>query len=48
MDDPSGQTQSLEETTCEKYLGVFIDNKLTFKNHINTAAKKANSILGLI
>ena len=24
MDDPSGQTRSLEETTCEKDLGVFI------------------------
>ena len=48
MDDPSGQTRSLEETTCEKDLGVLIDNKLTFKNHISTSAKKANSILGLI
>lgn len=29
-------------------LGIIIDNKLSFDTHINTKAKKANSIMGLI
>ena len=42
-----GET-TLEETTCEKDLGVNIDNRLTFSNHINAQVNKANSIMGII
>ena len=34
--------------TTEKDLGIHIDNKLSFKEHINLKAKKANKVLGLI
>ena len=42
------RTTPLEETLLEKDLGVHIDNKLKFSDHINLAAKKTNSILGMI
>ena len=32
----------------EKDLGILIDNSLKFQNHINSQAKKANKMLGLI
>ena len=48
MTNHTGQTVKLEETTCEKDLGVWIDNELSFKHHTASASKKANSILGLI
>ena len=38
----------LEETTCEKDLGVQIDNRLTFSDHINEKVNKANSIMGVV
>ena len=38
----------LSETTAEKDLGVIVDNKLNFHEHVATATKKANSILGTI
>ena len=47
MTNHTGQTVKLEET-CEKDLGVWIDNELSFKHHTASASKKANSILGLI
>ena len=38
---------SLEETTSECYLGVFIDNKLNFNVHVNHISNKATKLLNL-
>ena len=38
----------LEETTCEKDLGVNIDNKLSFSEHIDEKVNKANTIMGIV
>ena len=35
-------------TENEKDLGIILDNSLKFQNYINTQAKKANSMLGII
>ena len=34
----------LEQVNCAKYLGVYIDSKLTFYTHVDAIVKKANSI----
>ena len=39
---------SLTESTFEKDLGVYIDNKLSFNNHVSQTTSKANKIVGLI
>ena len=48
--DNKGDTKRhrLAETETERDLGVTIDNKLSFKNHIVQATAKANSRLGVI
>ena len=38
---------SLEETTSECYLGVIIDNKLNFNEHVNFISSKAKKLLNL-
>ena len=38
----------LDESSCERDLGVLIDNKLKFSSHVDAAVSKANKILGLI
>ena len=38
----------LQSTPCEKDLGVFIDNKLKFHDHVAHAVNKGNRMLGLI
>ena len=38
----------LEEVSLEKDLGVYVDNKLTFHEHINMIVKKANGLVSLI
>ena len=43
-----GVRKDLEETTCEKDLGISIDPLLDFEQHINNIVKKARSISGLI
>ena len=43
--------EMLKEQTCTKYLGIVIDNKLTFEEHVkyvNTKLIKANAILANI
>lgn len=40
--------KGMEFTNAEKDIGVVIDSKLTFKNHINEKVNKANSIMGVI
>ena len=39
---------NLEETTSEKYLGIYIDNKLWLSDHVDAAVNKANRLMGLI
>ena len=48
--DNEGETKRhrLTQTETERDLGVTIDNKLSFKNHIAQAMAKANSRLGVI
>ena len=38
----------LDVTTCEKDLGVFIDNDLNFKEHVINQTNKARSMAGCI
>jgi hypothetical protein len=38
----------LEESEVEKDLGVFIDNNLSFKEHVSKSTAKANRMLGII
>ena len=37
----------LNYSNCEKDLGVYIDTKLNFDTHINTAINKANRVLAI-
>ncbi len=39
---------TLQETTCEKDLGILVDNSLSFDKHICEAIKKANKKLAMI
>lgn len=48
MKDNNGQQRQLETTEKEKDLGVLVDNKLTFHQHVNSAVGKANRVLGVI
>ena len=48
MSDNNNTQVPLSETTAEKDLGVIVDNKLNLHEHVATATKKANSILGTI
>ena len=38
----------LELQDCTKYLGVYIQSSLSWKNHIDRISKKANSMLGFL
>ena len=38
----------LEESEFEKDLGVYIDNKLNFKEHVHRATARANKVMGVI
>ncbi len=38
----------LEHSSCEKDLGIYIDNKLKFDTHIRVKVNKANRVLGAI
>ena len=38
----------LEVSSCEKDIGVYIDEHLTFETHIVTKVNKANSVMGII
>ena len=39
---------TLAESECERDLGIYMDNKLTFKEHIRRITAKANSVVGVI
>ena len=47
MNENDQQVQ-VEESSCEKDLGVLIDNQLKLNKQIETAVRKANSKLGMI
>ena len=38
----------LSYTKCEKDLGIFIDDKLSFDKHINYSINKANRVMGIV
>ena len=40
--------QTREETTCEKDLGVYIDNVVKFPTHAERAANKGSQLVGMI
>ena len=42
------KTIEIEKVTCEKDLGVIIDQALNFSKHISTKVSKANQNLGII
>ena len=44
----NGSKVSLESTSEERDLGVWIDDKLKFTRHVGHAVAKSNQILGLI
>ena len=48
LNDVMSTKQSLLETNLEKVLGVNVDNWLTFSDHVQYAANKANKILSMI
>ena len=41
------EDKNLKISSCEKDIGVFIDSKLKFEEHINHAVNKANRVLGI-
>ena len=47
MTAEDGTIVQLEETVMEKDLGVVVDNKLTFSQHINSTVVKANQVVGM-
>ena len=44
---PDGNYTPLEEITSDKYLGVILDNKLSFNQHVDAITKKATNLLNL-
>ena len=48
MNTPLGEQVAIGETTCEKDLGVKVDNKLKFKEHMNDVINKSNKMVGMI
>ena len=42
------KTHTLEETIYEKDLGVYVDNALSFDDHVNLTAKKARRSAGML
>jgi hypothetical protein len=43
-----GNIIELEQSDGEKYIGVLVDENLSFSKHIQNQVNKANSIMGLI
>ena len=48
MTAEDGTIVQLEETVMETDLGVVVDNKLTFSQHINSTVVKADQVVGMI
>ena len=43
----SGSYESLSEISSDKYLGVILDNRLSFNNHVDQIVSKATKLLNL-
>jgi len=48
MSTQDGTTHTLAATSLEKDLGVWIDDELSFSQHIQTKISKANQVLGML
>ena len=48
METNDGHVWTLEESVCERDLGILIDNNLKFSQQVDAVTSKANRILGLI
>ncbi len=48
MIDQTGMPVLLEQSVCEKDLGVHVDQKMNFSTHVYQATAKANRLLGVI
>ncbi len=48
MMDRTGRPVLLEQSDCEKDLGVYIDQKMNFSTHVYQAIAKANRLLGAL
>ena len=44
---PTGSYESLSEISSDKYLGIILDNKLSFNNHVDQIVSKATKLLNL-
>ena len=42
------ENEQIRNSSCEKLLGVFFDNKLTFQSHLDNICKKASQRLNAI
>ena len=38
----------VQQTTLQKHLGMFLDSKLNFSEHLKTIFQKTNKIIGLL
>ena len=38
----------IKKSECVKYLGVYLDNKLSWKTHIDKLCKKVSKVCGMI
>ncbi len=48
MSTSDGTQHELESVTTEKDLGVTVDNKLQFSDHVRQIVNKANRVLGCL
>ena len=48
MTDKNGNKLEFKEVLSVKHLGVIIDNKLTFSEHVDSIVSAANKLVGLI
>ena len=42
------KTVPVARTACQKHLGLYLDEKVSFFNHINAKISKANKRIGII
>ena len=47
VNPPNRNCSALDEITSDKYLGVILDNKLTFNEHVDAICSKATNLLNL-
>ena len=47
-EDGSANQVKLKATTCEKDIGVHVDDNISFKDHVYNKITKANAVMGII